>query len=158
MGIFIFRGVGGFVYNWDNGSQAQNISVSPINDQIYCVTVTDQNGCSGQTCITVSVNPDLSVLAFSDQTICYGDSVSISSLASGGNGGPYSYVWDQGLGQGQSHTVSPSSTTIYSIVASDGCESPAVSSQVTITVNPIPTISFSGDTLSGCNPVPGLPT
>ena len=146
-------GVGGFVYNWDNGSQAQNISVSPTNDQIYCVTVTDQNGCSGQTCITVSVNPDLSVLAFSDQTICYGDSVSISSLASGGNGGPYSYAWDQGLGQGQSHTVSPSSTTVYSIVASDGCESPAVSSQVTITVNPIPTISFSGDTLSGCNPV-----
>ena len=68
-------GAGGYVYNWDNGSQAQNIAVSPINDQIYCVTGVDQNGCSSnQLCLTVSVNPDLSILAFSDQLICLGDS------------------------------------------------------------------------------------
>ena len=153
LGALASGGVGGFLYNWDNGSQVQNISVSPSANQIYCVTASDQNGCSGQVCVTVSVNPDLTVLAFSDQTICYGDSVSISSLASGGDGGPFAYLWDQGLGLGQSHMVSPSATTVYTVTASDACETPDVSASVTITVSPIPTISFSGDTLSGCMPV-----
>ena len=147
-------GAGGYVYDWDNGSQAQNIAVSPVSDQIFCVSGTDQNGCeSNQLCLTVSVNQDLSILAFSDQLICLGDSTSISSLASGGNGGPYVYSWDQGLGSGQSHNVSPSATTLYTVTASDGCETPDVSASVTISVSPIPSISFSGDNLSGCLPV-----
>ncbi|MFL2570356.1 MAG: PKD domain-containing protein, partial [Parvicellaceae bacterium] len=144
----------GYSYTWDNGSPTQSISVSPTSDQIYCVSGVDQNGCaSSQLCLTVTVNPDLSILAFSDQTICVGDSTGISSLASGGDGGPYTYTWDQGLGLGQNHTVAPSASTIYTVTASDGCETPDVSATVTITVSPIPSISFSGDTLSGCLPV-----
>jgi len=147
-------GAGGYVYDWDNGSQAQNIAVSPVSDQIFCVSGTDQNGCaSSQLCLTVTVNPDLSILALSDQTISVGDSTGISSLASGGDGGPYTYTWDQGLGLGQNHTVAPSASTIYTVTVSDGCETPDVSASVTISVSPIPSISFSGDNLSGCLPV-----
>ena len=75
-------GVGGYSYAWDNGDATQSISVSPSLDQIYCVTGTDANGCSsGQVCLTVSVNPAINLLAFSDQTICMGDAASISALA-----------------------------------------------------------------------------
>ena len=147
-------GVGGYSYAWDNGDATQSISVSPSLDQIYCVTGTDANGCSsGQVCLTVSVNPAINLLAFSDQTICMGDAASISALATGGDGGPYNYNWDQGLGAGQNHTVSPNATTVYTVTASDGCETPSANASVTITVSPIPTVSFTADTLEGCMPV-----
>jgi len=147
-------GVGGFTYAWDNGDLTQSITVSPTLDQIYCVIGTDVNGCSsGQVCLTVTVNPTLNVSALSDQTICMGDNASISALATGGDGGPYTYTWDQGLGNGQNHTVNPTATTVYTVTATDGCETPSANSSLTITVSPIPTISFTADTLEGCTPV-----
>jgi len=147
-------GVGGFTYAWDNGDLTQSITVSPTLDQIYCVIGTDANGCSsGQVCLTVTVNPTLNVSALSDQTICMGDNASISALATGGDGGPYTYAWDQGLGNGQNHTVNPTATTVYTVTATDGCETPSATASLTITVSPIPTISFTADTLEGCTPV-----
>ena len=147
-------GVGGFTYAWDNGDLTQSIAVSPTLDQIYCVIGTDVNGCSsGQVCLTVTVNPTLNVSALSDQTICMGDNASISALATGGDGGPYTYTWDQGLGIGQNQTVIPTATTVYTVTATDGCETPSATASLTITVSPIPTISFTADTLEGCTPV-----
>ena len=147
-------GVGGYSYSWDNGLATQQITVSPTVDQTYCVSGTDANGCpSGQSCVTVTVNPPLSVQAQTDQAICVGDGANITATASGGDGGPYTYTWDQGIGIGQNQTVSPTATTVYTVTVTDGCQTPAATSSVTITVNPIPTIGFAGDDLEGCTPL-----
>ena len=147
-------GVGAYSYSWDNGMTTQQITVSPTVDQTYCVTGTDANGCpSGQSCVTVTVNPPLSVQAQSDQTICMGDGANITATANGGDGGPYTYTWDQGIGLGQNQTVNPTATTVYTVTVTDGCQTPAATSSVTITVTPIPTIDFSGDDLEGCTPL-----
>jgi len=148
-------GVGGFTYSWDNGAgSTQNVNVSPTSPQVYCVTATDANGCSSSPiCLTVSLFQPLSVLAFSDIDICPGETADISGLASGGNGGPYNYSWDQGIGAGSAQTVGPNITTTYTVTATDGCETPSASADVTITVNTLPNISFEGDNLAGCMPV-----
>jgi gliding motility-associated-like protein len=148
-------GVGGFTYNWDNGAGAtQNPNVSPVASTIYCATATDANGCSSPLlCVAVNLNPALNVVALSDQAICEGLSADINALASGGDGGPYTYTWDQGVGQGQFQSVTPAFTTSYTVTASDGCETPDVSATITITVNTVPNISFIADNLSGCYPV-----
>lgn len=147
-------GVGGFTYTWDNGGATQNINVSPIASQNYCVFATDANGCvTPQVCELVTLNPALSVVALSDQSICIGQSAQISAIASGGNGGPYTYTWNQGVGVGQNQTVTPNFTTVYTVTVTDNCGTPAATASITITVNTTPNISFSGDVLSGCAPV-----
>ncbi len=155
IGAVATGGVGAFTYTWNNGlpSLSSHI-VMPNGSTTYYVFATDSNGCTTPTLpITVNFHPPLEVQAFTDQTICVGDAVPISALASGGIGAPYSYTWDNGLGNGQFFSVSPTTTTTYTVVAADNCETPNDSAQVTITVNPLPNVVFEGDILEGCLPV-----
>jgi len=147
-------GVGSFTYSWDNTITTQGNNVSPVTTQDYCVTTVDGNGCiSAPSCVTVTVNQPLDVIALSDQLICVDETAQISASGSGGNGGPYTYTWDQGVGTGANQAVTPPGTTIYTVSVTDGCESPAVSASVTITINATPNIMFTGDVLAGCFPL-----
>jgi hypothetical protein len=76
--------------------------------------------------------------AGNNQDICTGDQTTIT--ANGGN----TYSWDNGLGAGAAHNVSPGSTTTYEVLGTDlnGCEN---TDQVTVTVNAIPTINAGVD-------------
>lgn len=52
---------GGGAYLWNNGSTDSTITVSPTLTTMYCVTVTDANGCTDDSCVTVTVrSPDCS--------------------------------------------------------------------------------------------------
>jgi len=147
-------GVGGFNYVWDSGDLTATINVSPATNQSYCVTVTDGNGCPAPAamCVNINLNPALQATALSDQGICPGDVASISAIATGGDGN-YSYTWDNGIGPGQAQNVAPGSTTVYTVTVTDGCETPSASDNLTITVNPLPTIDFTPDVTDGCAPV-----
>jgi gliding motility-associated-like protein len=147
-----------FTYEWADNAGAvlfatEDGNVSPVLDEVYTFTATDANGCSAATNVLVQVNDPLTLTVFGDTPICEGSVSSLSALASGGDGGPYTYSWDQGLGIGQNQTVSPNQTTVYTVTITDGCETPPISAQVTIAVNTVPSISFTGDQLSGCVPV-----
>ena len=76
--------------------------------------------------ISLSTNPD--------QTICITESVIISATASAGTY-PYFYTWDNGLGNGQSKTIYPTTTTTYKVTATDNFGCTAVD-ETTITVLP----------------------
>lgn len=146
-------GVGNYSYLWDDGSTSQDMNVSPTNATVYCVIATDANECpSPQKCILVNLHDSTKVVAFNDQSICEGSSADISVIVQGGIS-PYTYIWDQGIGDGQFHTVSPTQTTDYIVTIQDQCESSVVKDTVTITVNNLPEFSFIGDTLEGCMPV-----
>ena len=93
----------------------------------------------------------LSVIA-NDTTICANEFASISAAASGG-GTVYSYTWNQGLGAGQTQTVSPSVTTNYIVTASHNCGTDIATDTATVSVltgtpslNPLlPIVSCPGD-------------
>lgn len=85
----------------------------------------------------IIVNPLPTITTSNDTTICNGNSVSISAS------GAASYTWNNGLGNGGSHTVSPTTTTTYNVVGTDanGCQN---SDSVIITVNNCGTAPIAG--------------
>src|SRR5688572_14612039 len=129
-------------------------NVTPTTTTVYTVYITDANGCTGtpQT-VTVTVNPPLGVVASAPIAICIGANANISALANGGNGGPYTYNWMPGNLNGQNQTVSPNNTTTYTVTVTDACGTPAAIDSVTVTVNPLPVVSFSGVDTIGCAPL-----
>jgi hypothetical protein len=127
---------GADTYNWSGLGAGVSHSVSPTATTTYFVTGTDVNGCSGTASVTVTVNPFavISITPTAPQ-ICPGSTVTLT--ASGAD----TYNWS-GLGDGFSHSVSPTATTTYSITGTDvnGCSGTA---SVTVIVNPNPVITLS---------------
>lgn len=149
-------GTGPYTYAWNpGGSTNQTINVSPVNNTTYTVTATDANGCSaGNATVDVSINPTITLDVSPSQAICPGGTANITANASGGDGGPYTYVWDDGTNtfNGQNQSVSPSTTTIYTVTVDDGCETPTSTAQVVVAVNPVPVMDLVVDNPSGCLP------
>lgn len=72
-------------------------------------------------------------------TICSGSNQMLQAIPAGGF--PLSYLWSTGAG-GSSITVSPGSTTSYTVTAT--LTTGTATASVTVTVNPTPTATISG--------------
>ncbi len=145
-------GVGNYSYAWSNGITSASQTVSPPVATTYSVLVADSNGCSVPAqSVNITVNPPLLSQAIGANPICEGDTTTISSSASGGNGGPYHYTWNTGS-SGQSTQVWPAVTTTYTVTVSDDCETPSTAT-TTVFVNPAPVINFTPNPVTGCEPV-----
>ncbi|MEZ5039866.1 MAG: FG-GAP-like repeat-containing protein [Saprospiraceae bacterium] len=137
---------GSVTYQWSNGlGIGPSVTVSPTSTTVYTVTATDGAGCVAIDTTTVVVNPRPFISAGPDTSICLGESVLLSAIASGGSGSGYDFLWDNGLGAGPSHTVAPTATTTYNVIVRDenNCTN---TDQVTVTVNLPPSISAGPDT------------
>jgi gliding motility-associated-like protein len=141
--------VSGGTYSWTNNPSTTNtIIVSPVSTTSYSVVYT-LNGCASQSASgTVTVNPIPSVTVNS-VTICEDESATLTASPSNTGG---TYIWSPNGETSNTINVAPITTTSYSVVYSlNGCESSVASG--TVTVNPIPTVSFSADQLTGCAPL-----
>lgn len=116
---------GGVTYSWNN-SVVNNVSFVPQSSQTYVVVGTNGVGCSKSDTVQVFVNPLPNISAGADLAACVGESVTLS-----GSGGT-SYVWSNGVINGQS--FSPTVSGTYVVVGSDvnNCSS---SDTVFVTVN-----------------------
>jgi len=131
---------GGTGYLWSTGAMTPAITVSPLTNTNYSVTVTNNvSGCTAVVSRLVTVNP-LPVITLSpaaDVTICNGASQTITATAAGST-----FLWSTGAVTA-SINVSPIATTTYSVTATvtaTGCT--AVASR-TVTVNPKPVVTLS---------------
>ncbi len=130
----------GYAYSW-NTIPAQLIpNATGLCDGSYTCTITDANGCTATTTVTIT-EPSIVVIApIASATICFGGSTVLTASASGGNGAPYSYTWSPAAGLSATNipnpTASPVATTVYTVNATDvnGCAAAPVN--VTVTVNP----------------------
>ncbi len=146
LGVTSVGGTGTIIYTWDNGAGVgQTPNVSPVVTTVFSVSATDDNGCpSNMDSQVITLNDPLSVVAFNDTTICEGNSANIHAIATGGDGN-YTYVWDNSAGVGASVNVSPNGTSIYTVTVSDGCNSPNVNDNVSVTIQNLPNSSFTGN-------------
>jgi gliding motility-associated-like protein len=136
---------GTLTYNWSPGTglsstTGQSVVANPLATTTYTVTGSDQFTCTGSTQVTINVNPN-PVLTISPPApaICYGGNVTLTA------DGASSYSWNPsiGLSQATGPVVSafPNSTITYTLTGTTlGCTSTA---SVTVTVNPLPIVSFS---------------
>lgn len=143
-------GNGASTYSWMPGPLSGSpVTVSPTSTTTYTVTGTATNGCTGTATRTITVNATPTVTATSSTTtICSGSSVTLTG------GGASTYNWMPGNLNGANQTVSPASTTTYTVTgtAANGCTGTATR---TITVNATPTVTASASTLTVCS---GSPT
>jgi gliding motility-associated-like protein len=115
--------------------------------------VNDIKGCTATNTVTVFVRDSLKFLAVSPGVEkCNGFSANLNATGSGGDS-LFTYTWNPGGLVGQNVTVSPSVTTIYTLTLSDACGTPTVATNVTVTIDPLPQISFTSDKQNGCYPL-----
>jgi gliding motility-associated-like protein len=104
------------------------------------------------------VRPPLSLnvtrpLAGGDTTICLNDMAMINLAAAGGDGNHSIFLLPNlTTPVTLPLSVSPSVTTTYDFLVSDGCTTPPATASSTVTVLPLPTVNFQGDVLSACDP------
>ncbi|HSE23223.1 MAG TPA: hypothetical protein VLB68_16265 [Pyrinomonadaceae bacterium] len=119
-------------------------------------TLTDQvtlNGCTSMCSYPVTVNarPTAVVSGGGEYCVTPGGSANISAALTGT--GPWNVTWSDGVTQSNvavspaSRTVSPTSTTVYTVTAvSDANCSGSASGSATVTVDPNPTVNVTVDT------------
>jgi hypothetical protein len=125
-------------YNWSTGASGSFISVNPTITTNYFVTgINNGNGCSNTSTIALSVFISTFVVN-SPTAICKGN---VATLTASGPATAYSWITSTGVPVGNSVssiTVSPASSTIYSVTGSNGSCSNTQS--VNLIVNPIPNV------------------
>ncbi len=143
----------GAVYSW-TGGVADGVPFAPNSTNTYTVTFTNSSGCSGNSNVTIIVNPSPVAVAGTSATICANAAVSLTA-----NGGT-DYVWSPSTGLDNylisAPTATPLTTTTYTVTVSNGyCRS---TSTVTLTVNPSPVVSISVNPSMTINPGGNLNT
>ncbi|MBK8683837.1 MAG: hypothetical protein IPN26_02005 [Bacteroidetes bacterium] len=129
--------VAGRSYAWlpASGLSATNVAqptANPASTTNYTVTVTTTaNGCTASDVVIVNVNktaPTVNTSATST-SICTGSSTTITAT------GASSYTWQPGSLSGASITVSPASTTTYTVTGTNATNGCTATSTRTITVS-----------------------
>jgi len=136
---------GASTYSWMPGNlSGVLVTVSPTSNTTYTITGTDVNGCVNTATISISVLPLPQVVALSaSPTICSGSSSVLTAS------GATTYSWMPGSLVGTTITVSPLTTTTYTVTGSDasGCANTATT---TVTVNPLPVVNITTSSNAIC--------
>ena len=140
-----------YAYLWSTGATTQNIT--GLSQGTYSVLVTDTNGCDTTTMVTITQPTGVTIALAGGDSICPGKISVLNASSTGGTPG-YSYTWEPGSFNGASISVSPSTSTTYSVIATDanGCSSATGTFTVTIMPQAIATVdtTITGSTF---NPV-----
>ena len=142
---------GGVNYLWTPAATLDNAAIAnpvatPSSATTYTVTGTDANGCSSTDVVTINVSGITVTASASSLTICNGSSTTLSGV------GATAYTWSPSASLSSATIASPiatpTATTTYTVIgtAGTGCNDTAF---VTVTVNPLPTIS-AGAPVSIC--------
>lgn len=120
-------------YLWSTGATTSSIPVSQAG--LYTVTVTLPNGCTSSVSASVSVAPTPVPTILGNTTICQNQTTTLTA-----NGG-ISYIWSNGS---TTNSITVSQSGVYAVTATnaEGC---SASTNVTITVNPLPNVIITGN-------------
>ena len=130
-------GTGG-TYTWNNGVPNNVPFTQTSGTTIYTVTGTDANGCTNTDAVNITVNAIPILNAGADQSVCIGTPVTLTA------NGSTTYSWDNSVTNGTAFTPALGTITYTVTGTTSGCTS---TDQVVVTVNPLPTVSATTDTI-----------
>lgn len=140
--------ISGGTFSWQPGGlTGSSCTVSPIATTTYTVTCTSAAGCIGTDTVTVTVN-SVSVQADPSVGICNGSTITLNASTTAPN-----QSWTPGGASGTSITVTPNTTTTYTVTVSDNSGCTAVD-QVQVVVNEIPVADFTPSAVAVCQSTP----
>ena len=147
-------GTGPYTYLWAPGGQSTPTIIVPGDGvNVYTVTVTDNNSCTGvsaphtvtlcPTCISSATNG-----ASGNTTFCDGGSVQLTATAANGVG-PFTYLWTPGGATTQSINATASGSYTCQVTDTGAtCGNSVTTNAIVVTVNPNPTVTI---TEGACN-------
>jgi len=146
-------GTAPYNYNWSiAGASGSSVTIIPISTETYTIDITDASGCSASAQHTVTVGGStLAVTVGGTNSICAGLPATICATATGGTGGN-SFLWEPGNIAAQCITVTPGSTTQYTVTVKDNCGT-KVNASMPVSVNPAPVVDFVPSVNQGCVPL-----
>ena len=138
-----------YIYLWNNS--ATTASITGLCSGTYCVTITDDNGCTDDTCFTITEPTALLLSTTSDSASC--DSVCDgqgTAIVSGGVS-PYSYQWSTGNTNAIADSLC-SGTYLVTVTDDNGCtqiDSVNIPSLVGVTISSTQVTVGCNDTCDG---------
>lgn len=103
-------GVGSHIYEWNTGSNQQNIT--NLVAGIYTITVTDSDGCDTVSSITITNPNPFSVISSTEDVTCFNKNNGTASVVVTGGTAPYSYSWSNGKTSALNSGLSVGSYTV----------------------------------------------
>ena len=155
-------------FKWMDTIDGALYTVTPHLTGTYTVVATDNTyGCTSlPVSVTVTTTPVAEfTIAATDSTICLGESTTMTIVSN--NNTAATYRWMRGatlVGTGDSLTVTPDSTTTYTVTATTASESKCqTTATFTVVVNPLPEVALTSAAnscrdsavLLAATPVPG---
>ncbi len=132
---------GADTYVWSTGATTASITLTPsANTSVTVIGTT--NGCVSDVVtsnIIVNDNPTVSIVG--NTTVCLGESV---TLVAAGNIGGGTYLWSTGETTASIVLTPLADSTVSVVYSVNGCSSDQVN--YSVTVNPIPVVTVSGNT------------
>ena len=137
-------------YEWEDNSTDALRTVNPHESNTYTVVATNPaTGCTSlPATLTVTTTPVPALTISGDNTICYGQSATLT--VTDANNVDASYRWNTNA-TGTTLTVSPTETTTYSVTATtNNASACAVTAEYTVTVNPLPVVTATASVSEIC--------
>ncbi len=149
--LTVAGGTPAYTYAWNDGATSPNRSSIPAGN--YSVTVTDVNGCTAQTSVTVTQpNSALSATPTVTNVPCFGESTGDITLAVSGGTMAYSYLWNDGVTT-QNRPNIPAGT--YSVTVTDANSCTVTLTNLTVT-EPVDAVSLTSTQINAnCSPTEG---
>lgn len=146
------------VYNWDSGTIGEAETQTPVEGDSYCVTATDQNGCTSiGHCTEIFFYPELALTSPEDVIPCPGEAINLQANATGGEG---TYVWEWTdengvvLGADDLLFYTANEPITLTVLITDGCSPAGLSADVLVQTVVLPTPELVSTVETVCIPVP----
>lgn len=113
--LTVAGGTPDYSYLWSNGATTEDIS--NLAAGTYSVTVTDDNGCTTSTSLTISQPTALALSTTASNVTCNGSGDGTINLSVSGGAGSYTYLWSNGATSQNLSNLGPGT---YSVQVTDG--------------------------------------
>ncbi len=129
-------GIGPYTYSWSTVPVQTTATATALLAGSYTCTVTDANGCSTTTSVTVVEPTQVTSTISGVDILCFGGNNGSATVTPAGGIGPYTYMWSPSAQTTQTATTLTAQTYSCDITDANGC-----SITITITLTEPPALS-----------------
>ena len=116
--IDVLGGEPEWTYEWSNG--ALGSTITGLAEGVYCVTVTNAEGCQVEECVTVLVPDELQITVVATDVSCTGGDDGVLNTTVVGGIPPYTYLWNNGV-VSPINPLLPAGTYEVTVTDANGC-------------------------------------